>query len=238
MTRAMWRQLPALLRSLPDRTRCLLVRGEGEHFCSGGDISEYPSFRFDAQTLRAFHEDEVAPALDALSALDIPLVAMIAGHCMGGGLEIAACADLRIASESATFGAPIAKLGMPMAQRELAVVLRSAGETTVREMLLEARVFSASEMKTRGFLARLAPDDLLAQEVLQTAQRIAALSPQAARINKQSLRRLFDQNHGLAHINTAIFAIDSIVNDPYVYANSAEHQEGITAFLHKRTPQF
>jgi enoyl-CoA hydratase len=57
-------------------------------------------------------------------------------------------------------------------------------------------------------------------------------------MNKQFLRQFFDKNHDLALINTAQGAIDSIVNDPYAYANSAEHQEGITAFLHKRTPQF
>jgi enoyl-CoA hydratase len=238
MTRAMWQRLPAVLHSLPAHTRCLLIRGQGDHFCSGGDISEYPNFRFDAKTLRAFHEDDVAPALDALKALDIPIVAMIAGHCMGGGLEIAACADLRIASQSATFGAPIAKLGMPMAPRELAVVLQAAGEATVREMLLEARVLSAPEMKERGFLSRLVADDLLTQEAQQTAERIAALSPQAARLNKQFLRRFFEQNQGLALINPAQSAIDSIVNDSYAYASSAEHQEGISAFLHKRPAQF
>jgi enoyl-CoA hydratase len=238
MTRAMWQQLPALLGSLTDRTRCLLVRGQGDHFCSGGDISEYPNFRFCAKTLRAFHEDDVAPALDALNALDIPLVAVVAGHCMGGGLEIAACADLRIASESATFGAPIAKLGMPMAPRELAVVLRAAGEATVREMLLHARVFSAQEMKERGFLSRLVPDGLLAHEALETAQRIAALSPQAARMNKQLLRQFFDRNHALTLVNPSLIAMDPIVSDPYAYASSAEHQEGVTAFLHKRSPQF
>jgi enoyl-CoA hydratase len=238
MTRAMWQQLPAVLHKLPADTRCLVVRGEGDHFCAGGDISEYPSFRFESNNLRAFHEDDVAPALEALLALDIPIVAMIAGHCIGGGLEIAACADIRIAGQSATFGAPIAKLGMPMAQRELAIVLRAAGEATVREMLLEAKVRDAAEMKARGFLQRIVPDDQLQQEAIATAQRIAALSPQAARLNKQFLRQFLDQKSPVAGINTAQTAIKSIVTDPYAYAASAEHVEGITAFLEKRPPNF
>jgi enoyl-CoA hydratase len=238
MTRAMWQALPGLLAGLPASTRCLIIRGEGEHFCAGGDISEYPSFRFDPIRLRAFHEDEVAPALDALLALDIPIVAMIAGHCMGGGLEIAACADIRLAGQSASFGAPIAKLGMPMAQRELALVLRAAGEATVREMLLEARIFSAQEMKERGFVQRISPAEQLQQEALDTALRVAALSPQAARTNKQYLRQFFKENSPLALINTAQDAINSIANDPYAYAASAEHVEGISAFLAKRTAQF
>jgi enoyl-CoA hydratase len=238
MTRAMWQALPGVLQSLPDATRCLIIRGEGEHFCSGGDISEYPEFRFNAESLRAFHEDDVGPALEALLAMDVPVVAMIDGHCMGGGLEIAACADIRIASERATFGAPIAKLGMPMAQRELAIVVRAAGEATVREMLLEARVLSAQEMKSRGFIQRLMRDDELALEAQQTAQRVAALSPQAARMNKQFLRQFLKQNSPLVGIKYTRDAMNSIVMDPYAYAASAEHIEGISAFLAKRPAQF
>ena len=238
MTRAMWQALPGVLQSLALDVRCLIIRGEGDHFCSGGDISEYPSFRFEESSLRAFHEDDVAPALEALLALDIPIVAMIAGHCMGGGLEIASCADIRIASDSATFGAPIAKLGMPMAQRELAIVLRAAGEATVREMLLEAKVLNAQEMKARGFLQRVVPDAQLRQEAQATAERIAALSPQAAKLNKQFLRAFFNKNSPLAGIKPAQSAINSIPTDSYAYANSAEHREGISAFLAKRAAQF
>lgn len=240
MTRAMWQELPVVLKRLPHDTRCLIIRGEGEHFCSGGDISEYPSFRFDAQSLRDFHEDDVAPALDALLELDIPVVAMIAGHCMGGGLEIASCADIRIAGQGATFGAPIAKLGMPMAQRELAIVLRAAGEATVREMLLEARVFLAQEMKARGFVQRLMSDEQLRQEALDTAARIAALSPQAARLNKQFLRQFYEEKQPIAGINTAQAATNLIANafSPYAYAPMREHREGIQAFLEKRQPEF
>ncbi len=238
MSRAMWQALPGVLQSLPLDVRCLIIRGEGDHFCSGGDISEYPSFRFEESSLRAFHEMDVAPALEALLAIDIPIVAMIAGHCMGGGLEISSCADIRIASDSATFGAPIAKLGMPMAQREMAIVLRAAGEATVREMLLEAKVLNAQEMKARGFLQRVVPDAQLRQEAQATAERIAALSPQAAKLNKQFLRAFLNKNSPLAGIKPAQSAMNSVVKDDYAYAASAEHQEGIKAFLCKRTAQF
>jgi enoyl-CoA hydratase len=238
MTRAMWRALPGVLSNLAADTRCLVIRGEGDHFCAGGDISEYPSFRFEPSSLRAFHEDDVASALEALLGLDIPIVAMIAGHCMGGGLEIAACADIRIAGQGATFGTPIAKLGMPMAQRELAIVLRAAGEATVREMLLEAKVLDASEMKVRGFIQRIVPDANLQEEALATAQRIAKLSPEAAKLNKLFLRQFIDQKSPVTGMNTAGSAIKNIVNDPYAYAASAEHVEGITAFLEKRSPNF
>jgi enoyl-CoA hydratase/carnithine racemase len=238
MTRAMWRDLQGIGARLPVNVRCLVIRGQGEHFSAGGDISEYPDFRFEENSLAHFHEEEVAPGLAALLKLDIPVVAMINGFCMGGGLEIAACADIRIASEDASFGAPIAKLGMPMALRELALLLSVAGEATVREMLLEASTLSAQEMKARGFVQRLVRADELEIEAQKTAERIAALSPQAAQLNKQALRQFLDQYKPLAGIKYAQIAINSIVNDAYAYASSAEHIEGITAFLQKRSPNF
>jgi enoyl-CoA hydratase/carnithine racemase len=238
MTRAMWRAMPGTLANIPLQSRCLIVRGEGDHFCAGGDISEYPSFRFTADSLRAFHEEDVAPALDALLALDIPVVAMISGHCMGGGLEIAACADIRIAGEGARFGAPIAKLGMPMARRELAIVLRAAGEATVREMLLEASVLAAQEMKGRGFLQRCVPDAQLHGEARDAATRIAALSGQAARLNKQFLRQIIEENGTLSQMERAQSAVKNIATDDYGYAPTTEHEEGVRAFIEKRTAQF
>src|SRR5512134_380907 len=192
MSRAMWRELRAEFRRIHDGSewRCVIVRGEGGAFCAGGDISEYPSFRFDEGALRDFHEDEVWGALDAMLKCDVPVVAQIEGACMGAGMEIASCCDIRIAGESARFGAPIAKLGFPMAPREAQVVARAAGELTAREMLLEAAVLPAAEMKARGFLHRVVSDADVAGEALATARRIAALSPQAARLNKQALRAL------------------------------------------------
>ena len=120
MTRQMWRELCQVFGELSgqDGLRCVLVRGEGTHFCAGGDISEYPDFRFEPASLRQFHEGEVWPALQAMLDCEVPLVAQIAGNCMGAGLEIASCCDLRLAAASARFGAPIARLGFPMAPRE------------------------------------------------------------------------------------------------------------------------
>jgi enoyl-CoA hydratase len=247
MSRAMWQQLKASFDSLSSELNRdfhpihgIVVRGEEGHFCAGGDISEYPEFRFQETSLREFHEDLVAPALQAMLNCDVPLFAQIEGNCMGGGLEIAACCDIRIAGQSATFGAPIAKLGMPMAPQELAIVLRAAGEASVREMLLEARVLTAQHMLQRGFVQRVVADDEVAKEVLETTQRISALSPQAARLNKQALRQFYMANRPLDQKNMAQEAINNVANrgDAYAYANSAEHKEGITAFLQKRVPKF
>ncbi|EWS60731.1 putative enoyl-CoA hydratase echA8 [Methylibium sp. T29-B] len=111
---AMWRELGTLaatLDALQPTLHAVIVRGEGGDFAAGADIAEFPAHRFSTQALRDYHERLVAPALHALLATDVPLVAQIEGGCIGGGLEIAACCDLRIARRGARFGIPIAHLG-------------------------------------------------------------------------------------------------------------------------------
>ena len=232
MSRAMWRELRAVFESAQRNAslRAVLVRGEGAHFCAGGDISEYAAFRFDEASLRDFHEHDVWGGLQAMLACDLPIVALIEGNCMGAGVEIASCCDLRLASDAARFGAPIARLGFPMAPREAALVMRAVGELTAREMLLSAAVLGAAEMKQRGFLNQVVPAADLHEAAVACLDRIRPLAPQAARLNKQTFRALAPV---LAHGVAADW-----VATAYRYAPSAEHREGVTAFIDKRSPQF
>lgn len=240
MSRSMWRELRAVFERVQDSPdlRCVVIRGENGNFCSGGDISEYADFRFQEATLRDFHENDVWGGLQAMQQCDVPIVAQIEGNCMGAGLEIASCCDIRLASVSARFGAPIARLGFPMAPREAALVAREVGLATARQMLLEARIFSAADMKACGFLSGVLADDGVADEAYATAERVATLAPQAARLNKQTLRVPISP---LALSDTTQYAINSVAycaDTSYAYADSAEHREGISAFLAKRKPLF
>ena len=229
MSRAMWRELERVFTGLQQRTglRAVLVAGEGGHFCAGGDIAEYTDFRFHPEGLRDFHENDVWGGLSAMLACDLPIVAQIEGNCMGAGVEIASCCDIRVAGQGARLGAPIAKLGFPMAPREADLVARELGLATARQMLLEAAVLDAPTMLVRGFVQTVAPDGDVADEALQHARRITRLAPQAARLNKQTLRALAGGQAAAALLPTA-----------YHYADSAEHREGIAAFLAKRPPVF
>jgi hypothetical protein len=130
--------------------RCVILRGEGGHFCAGGDISEYPDFRFDEAALRHFHEVEVWGGLSAMLACDVPLVACIEGNCMGAGVEMASAATPPGGPVGA-FRRADRPLGFPMAPRELALVRAAAGELTVRQMLLEAATLDAPTLLARGF---------------------------------------------------------------------------------------
>lgn len=227
---AMWRELRRAFETLAApgcAARVVILQGEGGTFAAGGDIEEFPQFRFDEERLRHFHEDVVAAALQALLDCPLPVIAQIEGACVGGGLEIAACCDIRIAGVSSRFGIPIAKLGFPLAPLEAQLVSRVLPLPLLRELLLEARLLGAPEALARGVVNRVVPDDEVAQEAAQSAQRMARLSPQAARLNKVTLRQLAEggptPEQRLAH---------------YAYADSAEHREGLAAFLEKRPARF
>jgi enoyl-CoA hydratase/carnithine racemase len=113
-----------------------------------------------------------------------------------------------------------------MAPREAALVAREVGLSTARQMLLEAAVFSAPDLLQRGFLSRVVPDVDVSELTQASVQRICQLAPQAARLNKQTLRALLPEPS------------QALLTTAYDYADSAEQREGITAFLEKRPPAF
>jgi enoyl-CoA hydratase/carnithine racemase len=231
MSRAMWLQLRSVFVQIQLDTslKVVVIKGD-QHFCAGGDISEYASFRFQEESLRHFHENEVWGALQTMLECDVPIIAQIDGNCMGAGIEIASCCDVRIASHRARFGAPIAKLGFPMAPREAALLMHSVGELTVREMLLTAAIFDAAEMQRRGFLNQVVADTELGTATQTIWNRIQPLSAQAMRLNKQAFRVL-------TPVNTAQYA-SNLIASAYCYADTYEHREGISAFVQKRSPRF
>lgn len=229
MSRAMWRDLRQVFDGLRGETSlsAVVVEGEDAHFCAGGDISEYPAFRFEEASLRHFHEQEVWGGLQAVLDCDVPVIAAIRGNCMGAGVEIASACDIRLAADDARFGAPIAKLGFPMAPREAQLVARVMGEATAREMLLAAAVLPAVELKSRGGLHQVVPLDALPGALNRVLANMTGLSPLAARLHKQLFRDL-----------AAGTPMEQLLANAYVYAGEREHREGIEAFIGKRRPVF
>ena len=228
----MWRTLRECFERLQTLTpaqapHAVIVSGADGNFASGGDIVEFADFRFDEARLHDFHEHIVGPGLQAMLDCDIPLLAQIDGACIGGGFEIAACCDIRICGSRSRFGAPIAKLGFPMAPGELALLARVVPAAILREMLLEARLFDAQRALQLGLVHAVHDDSEVAAQTLQRARTVAALAPQAARINKRTLRQLAaggpTPTQRQAH---------------FAYADSTEHREGVTAFIQKRKPRF
>lgn len=231
----MWRQMREGLSALarePD-LRCLRVRGarmDGQPaaFAAGGDLGEFLQVRMTQADALSYHEEAVAPALTALADFPVPVVAEIDGPCIGGGLEIAACCDIRIASDTATFGAPILKLGFNMYAGELAHVLRVAGPALVCEILLEGRILDAHEALQRGLIGRIFPAEVLETSVLAACRRISQGAPLVARAHKAWIHRL---SNGIAPTREEKIASLALVE-------SADYREGLAAFFEKRRPEF
>ena len=207
--------------------RCVVIAGSSGHFAAGADISEFPVLRGSLDGVRHYHEDIIAPALDAIRHSPVPVIAKISGDCIGGGLEIAASCDLRYAADNARFGAPIGRLGFSMAPEELGALLRVASAAVCAELLFEGRLLDGTEAAARGLVTRLVKAELLDGAVSQAVERITAQAPRAQRINKVLLRTLSD-----AALDEAqrMFA--------FSYAETRDHQEGVAAFLERREPHF
>jgi enoyl-CoA hydratase len=228
---AMWRALRETAAELAgDRSvRCVVIRGADGNFAAGADIEEFAQVRGSIPALHEYHREIIAPTLRALAEFPHPLVALIEGVCVGGGLEIASQCDLRIAAGSSRFGVPINKLGFPMAPDEMRALLAVVGHATAAEILLEGRIFGAAEAKEKGLLTRVVPDAEVVGEAYAAAARIAAAAPLAQRLNKRLLRRLRFEAAPLT---------DAEWDESFAYGDSHDHREGVAAFLEKRKPRF
>jgi len=230
LTKPMWQRLGGVMRELSDdeALRCIVLRGAGEKsFAPGNDISEFENERSNVEQARAYGEVHHR-ALSALYECRHPVVAMIHGICVGGGLEIAALCDLRICGESSRFGIPIKNLGLTLGPREMQGLLRLAGRAATLEILLEGRVFGAAEAKDKGLVTRVVADERVEEEAYACARRIAAGAPLVARWHKQFLRRLEDP----APLTRAE------EDEAYACYGTRDFQIGYRAFLAKEKPAF
>jgi enoyl-CoA hydratase len=226
---AMWHALALAFTMLSEDTslRCVIVRGAGGNFAAGADIEEFAEIRGTVAQGLAYHTSTIAGALNAIAACLHPTVAAIEGVCMGGGLEIACACDLRIASASSRFGIPINRLGFPLAPGEMADLLQLVGKAAALELLLEGRIFDASEARGKGLIHRIVDD--VPTEAVAMALRISQGAPLAARTNKQLVRRLSPATAPLTGPE---------LHAAFAFLESDDYREGVQAFLEKRQPHF
>ena len=230
LTRPMWKRLGEVFTELSadDRIRCIVLRGAGtKAFAPGNDIAEFAAERSNVEQARGYGED-MRRTIEAIDACRHPVVAQIHGICVGGGLEIAGLADIRICGTSSRFGVPINRLGLVMAYAEIKSLIALAGEATALEILLEGRVFDAAEALHKGLVTRVVADDQVEAEARATAQRIADGAPLVARWHKRFARRLRD--------TTPLTAAE--YDEGFQCFGTEDFRTGYQAFLAKAKPGF
>ncbi len=230
LSRPMWARVAAVFAELDaDETlRCVVVRGAGEKaFAAGADIAEFATERANVAQARAYGA-VIQQAMDAVAHCRHPVVAMIHGVCVGGGLEMAAVCDLRICGESSRFGVPVKNLGLVMAYGELKGLIDLVGRATALEIVLEGRVFGAQEAREKGLVNRVVPDPEVEREALAAAQRIAEGAPLVHRWHKKFARRLAVP----APLSPAEY------DESFACFGTGDFRIGYEAFLAKRKPEF
>ena len=230
LNKPMWEALGAAMRELSadDALRCVVLRGAGDKaFAAGADISEFATTRADARQAKEYGE-LIHQTMQAVARCRHPVIALIKGACVGGGLEIAAMCDMRICGESSRFGVPIKNLGLTMGYGELQGVLALVGRAVALEILLEGRVFDAAEALQKRLVNRVVADADVEREAYALAARIAAGAPLVARWHKQFIERL-----------TVMPQVPpSEWDEGYACFDTADYRAGVAAFLAKHQPEF
>lgn len=231
MSLGMWESLAQLTREADadPAVRVLVLQGDGDKsFVSGADISEFATVR-DNPAQVAHYANAVRDAQEGLSACSKPVIAVIRGICMGGGLGLALACDLRYCADDARFRMPAARLGLGYdldGTRRMVDILGAARAT---ELLFTARTFDGREAARIGFVHQSYAPDALAAAVRETTSAIAANAPLTLRSAKMSIRHLLgDEDVSASAVADAVAAC----------FESQDYREGQQAFREKRPPQF
>jgi enoyl-CoA hydratase/carnithine racemase len=231
MSLEMWQGLGDAMDAMErdDSVRVVVMRGAGgKSFAAGADISEFEQHRANAEQKKSYN-DIASRAHRGMSQLGKPLVAMIEGFCIGGGLALALGADVRIATTASSFGIPAARLGLGYDYDGLAALARLVGPSTAKDMLFSARFLDTVEALRVGLVNFAVEPHDLEEHVRAYAARVAANAPLTVHAAKAAVR-LFE---GYSNADSA--AVAALVDRCF---DSDDYREGRTAFLEKRMPQF
>jgi enoyl-CoA hydratase/carnithine racemase len=214
-------------RTDPD-LRVVVLRGAGEAFAAGTDISQFTEFSEAADGLD--YERRVGAVIEALLAVPVPVLGVVDGPAVGGGLALAACCDVLVATDRAVFGAPIARtLGNCLAPAAVARLQRRLGVSRTMGMLLTARTIDAREAAAAGFVHAVVPPDELDPAAADLTERLASGAPRTLAGLKEIDRRLAAAD-GSGDVDA-----DDVLADCY---GSADFREGVAAFVARRAPRW
>jgi enoyl-CoA hydratase len=210
--------------------RCVVVSGAGgKAFVSGADISKFESERANAEAQVRY--DEISKqGYEALYDFPKPTIARITGYCIGGGMNLAACCDMRFCNDGARFGVPAAKLGLGYGFLRIERLARVIGLPRAMECLFTARQYSAQEALDMGLVHGVASDAELDVLVARTTDAIAQNAPLTITLAKAAAREIAKPESKQNHEK-----LEAMVKACF---DSEDYKEGRRAFMEKRKPMF
>ncbi|MBB4284637.1 enoyl-CoA hydratase/isomerase family protein [Roseospira goensis] len=225
----MWQGLAEAFETLAedDALRCVVLQGAGKAFAAGADIGEFDTVRATAQQAKDY-DVIMRRALRAVRECPAPVVARIDGACVGGGLELACQADLRVATTRSRFGVPISRISVVMAYPEIEAIQRLIGAARTAEILLEGKIHDAAWAHQVGLLNYAVEPEALDETVAGVVDRIGQGAPLAARWHKRFVQRLVTP-HPVS---------DSELDECYDFLSTEDYVEGVAAFKAKRKASF
>ena len=226
----MWRAIaPAMAAFNADASiRCIVIRGEGtQAFAAGADISEFEKNRASEGDVKQY-EAATAAAHHAIESSPKPVIALIHGFCVGGGLAVALSCDLRYADASSRFAIPAARLGLGYGVHGTGRLVATVGHAAAREIMFSARRYDAGEALAMGLVNRILPDAELDDYVRKVALELAANAPMTIAASKAVINALAEPSGDFSAAETAVARC----------MKSEDYVEGRRAFMEKRAPAF
>lgn len=213
-----------------DEVRVIIMRGATpQAFIAGADISEFLAIRADAEQARAYR-DAPSRAIRSLLECPKPVIAMISGVCIGGGVQVSLACDVRIAARGTRFGVPAARLGLAYPLDAVDMLVDTAGPANARDILLSARLFDAEEALRMGLINRVVDAEKLEEQVRDYALKIAVNAPLTMTTAKFAIGESLKDREEREPATVAAMVAQCFDSDDY--------REGVRAFLEKRRPIF
>lgn len=214
--------------------RCVILTGAGSAFSAGGNLKAMRErvgiFAGSGDRIRENYRREIHGVIHALWNLELPLIAAVNGPAIGLGNDVACLADMRVATETAVFGATFLKIGLVPGDGGAWLLPRVIGLSRAAELLFTARTVDAPTALSWGLVSRLAPPDRLMETARELAGEICAQPPGVLRMTKRLLREA--QGATFYNIMEMSAAMQALAHE------TADHREALDAFFEKRPPQF
>jgi enoyl-CoA hydratase/carnithine racemase len=228
----MWARTSEILEDFrnDNDVRVVVITGAGgKSFVSGADISRFESERASQEATKLYSQ-KVAAANESIYEFPKPTIAMIKGYCIGGGLGLAVCCDLRICSDNSKFGIPAAKLGLGYSFPGVKRLTDLVGPSFAKEIFFTARQFDAEEARVMGLVNRVVKADELESYVKNYAETIAANAPLTVKAEKFIVNETV-RDESKRNLARATEMVDACFA-------SNDYVEGRRAFMEKRKPKF